>query len=225
LFDLDNGTVTATANVELDWDVTATEVQRRDDAWLLAYTDRKPSAPARLIEYRDGALLDSRPLAASERSAWPSLAPKPDGADEWAAVGATTFYTVDEVRTRLRVVNGSERRLIELAAGQGRELAPSPDGKLLAIAQFRFRLPVIYGRPRGPEDLIISVIDVATGERLWTRAVFARSTTTGRFAWSEDGSALVSLAGGVATVYDANTGTRLAERARGPVELRVRTDG
>jgi hypothetical protein len=221
LFDLDSGAVTSTAKIELDWDITALEIQRRDDAWLMAYTERKPSAPTRVLESRNGTLLDTRPLAATERSAWPGLI-GPSDADEWAQFGATAFYTVSDPRTRLHVANGSEQRIIELAAGQGRELAPSPDGKLLAIAQFRWREQSRFNRPRGGQDLILSVIDVASGERLWTRAVFSETQLAVRFAWSQDGRALASLAAGVGTVYDASTGARRLERARGPVELRAR---
>jgi hypothetical protein len=222
LFDLKSGVVTATAKVELDWDIAAVDIQRRDDAWLMAYTERKPAAPVRLLESRNGTLLDTRPLADAERSAWPGLI-KPSNADEYAQSGATTFYTLSDPRTRLHVANGSEQRIIELPAGQGRALAPSPDGKLLAIAQFRWRAKNRFNRSRsGGQDLVLSVIDVASGERLWTRAVFSESQLTVKFAWSQDGRALASVAGGVGTVYDASTGARRLERARGPVELRAR---
>jgi hypothetical protein len=191
-----------------------------DGRGWLGYRGNKTGTPARILEIsatglgatttldRDqrGQWLDMLSSSNSERAALLGLSERDaEAVDELAGDRfGRLYYTQKHPRTPLFVRADGDTRAHELPAGQGRELAPSPDGTRLAVIQFRRRADGWRH-----EDHLLSVLDVATGERLWTIG----SRVGLRASWSGDGSRLaVNL-----DVRDAATGELVAAVASGLV--------
>ena len=107
------------------------------------------------------------------------------------------FHTEKHARTSLWVGQDAEQARFRLPAGQGRVLSVSPEGGKIAVVQFRSR-----DDDGWREDHLISVLDTATGERLWT---WGSRASISPLSWSGDGRRIVIQG----AVRDASTGELL----------------
>ncbi|MCA9696784.1 MAG: hypothetical protein KC431_04590 [Myxococcales bacterium] len=233
-----DGTRVGERKLELAWGIEALDYRAEGAGkGRLVWSDSKPGVPLRSIVVDTGAGDALAPLTTidgAELAQWTSVRKLSDEAvfeligqrpvgelDEWARdVRGRWFLTVPDIRTPLTVIDGDQTRQIAMPAGQGRELVPSPDGSLLAVVQFREHREGFFRAAR--QDLLVSVYDGESFERLWTRGLFARGNWSDRevdLRWSSGGASLVVLNSGDGRIYDARSGELRASREMGGLTI------
>lgn len=211
LIDWQAGQVVASSKLDNTWGIAAIALHDSPAGGVLGYRSGKPSDPIRLLPIENGQLGSRSSLARDQRPQWLEILNLGDaeagalfGMSEAAADDELDEYTSDRTgrlyftkkhpRTPLIVREGADQRSIALPAGQGRELSASPDGSKIAIVQFRER-----DDDSVIEDHLLTVIDVASGERLWTIGSPGGIPAP---TWSGDGKRIVVKS----VVRDAATG-------------------
>jgi WD40 repeat protein len=214
LIDWQAGQVVVSSKLAQTWGIAAVAFHAQaTGGGVLGYRSSKPSDPVRLIPIENGQLGAVVELARDQRTQWLDILELGD-AEAGALFGMSEdqaddridehtsdrsgrlFFTEKHPRTPLFVREGSDQRTIALPAGQARELSLSPDGSKIAIVQFRER------DDSNTQDHLISVFDLATGDRLWTLG------TPGKLAmpsWSGDGKHIV-VGQTIGDIRDAATG-------------------
>lgn len=230
LIDTQARQVVATRKLEQAWGVAAIAFHHDADGTggLLGYRSGKPSEPIRLIAIDQGQLGETTTLARPQRKQWLDILQIGD-AEAGSLFGMTAsqaydrvdeytsdrtgrmFFTEKSPRTPLIMRENTEQRTIVLPAGQGRILSVSPEGSKIAIVQFRKR-----DDSRDREDHLLSVIDVASGQRLWTIG----SSTIAAPSWSADGGRIVVNQ----LVHDAATGELVGSLAQPRLTIEDRSD-
>jgi hypothetical protein len=218
LFELPSGAVVAATKLDFTWSIGGIVYRASESGGVLAWRSGRPRDPERLLEIRDGQLGAATELARAERPLWLEILDLSDAeagtlfgmtedqadtsVDEYTSTrDGRLIYTERSARPPMWIHAGAEKTRLRLPAGQARELSVSPDGSKIAVVQFRSRDDDIGGfRSRGgSSDFLLSVLDLASGERLWT---WGSHMSIAMPSWSGDGQRL--LAG--AQVRDANTG-------------------
>ena len=230
LIDWQAGQLIASAELQQKWGVEAIAFHANGtNGGVLGYRSNKPSEPIRLIPIENGQLGAVVALAREQRPQWLDILDLGD-AEAGALFGMTEsqaddrvdeytsdrtgrmYFTEKQPRTPLFVREGANQLTITLPAGQGRVLSVSPDASKLAIVQFRER-----DDDGALEDHLLSVIEVASGSRLWTIGQPGGIPAPG---WSGDGTRMLVDH----TIYDAATGeviTRVGERS---LQIEERSD-
>ncbi|PRQ06336.1 hypothetical protein [Enhygromyxa salina] len=229
LFEVASGTLVASTKLEFTWSINGVAYHADETGGVLGWRSGRPRDPERLLEIRDGQLgsvielpRDKRPLwletldlSDAEAGALFGLSESEadDRVDEYtSARDGRLFYTEKSMRTPLVVRDGAEQTSFQLPAGQGRRLSVSPEGSKIAVVQFRNRDD---GRS---EDHLVSVLNTATGERLWT---WGSDRGIRPFSWSGDGSRIAIGA----TVRDASTGEVIYSTPEIKLVIEPRDDG
>jgi hypothetical protein len=210
LFEVSSGAVVAATKLEFTWAIPAISYRVSEAGGVLGWRSGRPRDPVRLLELRDGQLGAATQLAQAERPLWLELLDLSDAeagtmfgmseaaaderVDEYtSARDGRLFYTEKHPRTPLIVRDGERQVQFRLPAGQARRLSVSPDASKIAVVQFRSR------DEAWTEDHLLSMLDTATGERLWT---WGSEASIRGLSWSGDGRR-VAIA---ALVRDASTG-------------------
>lgn len=222
--------------LDIDWELARADF--RDGQ--LVYAGTRPGTPLRAVEIEASGFGDGRDLGRDQANEWihvqrptkatvlamiVELAGEPvpglrhdDDLDEWAVDAAGRWWaTQKSARTPLTRIEQGQVREVALPAGQGRDLMPSPDGRHIAVVQFREHR---VARFTTAEDLLISIYDAETLERQWTRGLLAhRWRDSVDLRWSADGRRVAMLNSGDGQVFDVATGALLAEREIGGLRI------
>ncbi len=146
---------------------------------LLALQPLHPALPLRIVAVKDGTLGEPSELPKAERGQWPELA---------------------NLRARARA-DEAKRLGLRLRAGAVKRFASNGDHTRMAVVQ-----AVPSGNLRDEIGTTVSVHDLATGERLWTRPIGDTRAT----GWAADGTRVALADAKGVLVVDAATGAAIA---------------
>jgi dipeptidyl aminopeptidase/acylaminoacyl peptidase len=230
LVDWQAGQVVASSKLDHAWGIEGIAFHGEgSNKGVIGWRSGAPSEPIRLLPIENGQLGPVGVLARDQRPQWLDILELGD--EEAGALFSMTesqaddrideytsdrhgrlLYTEKDPRTPLVVREGTDQRTIALPAGQGRVLSASPDGSKIAIIQFRER-----DDSERIEDHLLSVVDIASGERLWTIGDPGSITAP---AWSGDGKRIIVHH----DILDAQTGETIASLDQRGLTIEERSD-
>lgn len=146
---------------------------------LFALQPLHPALPLRIVPVKDGALGEPSELPKADRGQWPELA---------------------SLRARART-DAAKRMGLHLRNGAVEGLVANGNGTRVAVVQ-----EAPSGNLRDEIAITLSVHDVATGDRLWTRPIDGNQAT----GWAADGTRFALADGKGVLVVDATTGAAIA---------------
>jgi dipeptidyl aminopeptidase/acylaminoacyl peptidase len=223
LVDWQAGQVVASSKLDYAWGIEGIAFHSEgSNKGVLGWRSGAPSEPVRLLPIENGQLGTVGVLPRDQRPLWLDILELGDEEAD-ALFGVTVdehtsdrhgrvYFTKKDPRTPLLVREGTDERTIALPAGQGRVLSASPDGSKIAIIQFRER-----DDSEHIEDHLLSVLDVASGERLWT---IGYPGSIDAPAWSGDGKRIIANH----DIHDAQTGETIASLDQPELTIEDRSD-
>lgn len=177
--------------------------------------------PVFQLEVVDGSLGTAQAVPTGGRSQWPELGVSRREASEIVSTLGFTAISPGDIRALvtagdrhyiagggaaplLYALGDGEPRELVLRAGEVERLVPDPSGQRVAVVQLVRRSETfgLIERDRSLDEMAVSVVDLRSGKRLWTRA----SMGVDDLGWSGDGQrvAIAGRSGG--RVLDAGTG-------------------
>lgn len=160
-----------------------------------------------VIELRDGKLAQAKPMDAAEQDEWTCDLPHWN-AYPCAVTADGRRITLDPVGypRSLTVHDGDTKLALALPGGQPRQLIPSPDATRLAVVLER-------EVEDSGSDMVLTVYDLQTGQRLWLRGFAGWSRTS--VGWAGDSRSLVFVHDNRGYVFAADDARLLRARRHG----------
>lgn len=230
-----DGQTIASARVPLGWGLAASSFRREGaGAGSLAVLTQRPQDPLQVLDVSGTGFGEGRQVSRSERVAWSELGVR---ARDIGGVLATLRF--DEVPAGeidalsldrdgrawvategphpvLYRVQDGEATATPLRQGKVRRLVPDPTGQRLAVVHVIQSATGFEVVPT-PDRFAVTVLDAATGERVWTRP----ATDFRDLDWSGDGTRLAVADDEGGAVLDTTTGDIVYARQHAGLQVRA----